>query len=105
MAKRSSIQYETLREKALADPEVRAEYEAFRLQLKLARELKQARQKAHLTQEKVAEKMETQKPVVARIEAAGGKGKHSPSIRTLVKYASAIGFILQIRLIPQKKSR
>jgi transcriptional regulator with XRE-family HTH domain len=34
---------------------------------------------------------------VARLES--GKGKHSPSLATLQKYAHALGFRLQLKLI------
>lgn len=103
MPKRSIKLQEKLRKEVLKDPVTRAEYEAFKLQLEVSEQLKTARKKAHMTQDNVAEKMDTLKPVVARLEAAGGRGKHSPSIKTLVKYASAIGFELKIKLVPKKK--
>lgn len=98
--KRSTKWHKLIEKKVFADPEGYAEYETFKLQLELAGKLKDARKHAHLTQEKVAEKMETQKPTIARLEAAGGKGKHSPSILTLVKYANAVGYRLEINLVP-----
>ncbi|CAM4390608.1 MAG: hypothetical protein LEGION0398_MBIBDBAK_00164 [Legionellaceae bacterium] len=85
---------------ALADPHVKAEYEAFKLQFELAEQLKNARKERHMTQENVAEKMCTKKAAIARIESSGGKGKHSPSLTTLVKYAKAIGCHLEIKVIP-----
>lgn len=90
------------RTKVLKDPVMRAEYEAFSLQLELAMALKKARNRAQLTQENVASKMDTQKSVIARLEAAGGEGRHSPSITTLLKYAKAVGCDLKIRLVPAK---
>lgn len=100
MAKRSTSLHKKLVKKILTNPEGRAAYEAFKLQLELAEKLKEARHHAHLTQEKVAEKMGTQKPVIARLEAGGGKSRHSPSLLTLVKYANAIGYALEIDLVP-----
>jgi DNA-binding XRE family transcriptional regulator len=88
----------------LKDPMMRAEYEAFALQLDLALKLKRARQQAHLTQEKVAERMATQKPAVARLESGGGSGKHLPSLLTLVKYAHAVGYRLELKLIPESRA-
>ena len=105
MRKRSTQWHEQLRSDVLADPETRAEYEAFSLQLELADKMKKARLKSHLTQESVAEKMDTTKTVIARLEAAGGKGKHSPSLSTLTKYADAIGYKLQIKLVPQTQAK
>src|SRR3989339_1037451 len=86
----------------LKNPSTRAEYEGFSLQIELALSLKKARQRAHLTQENVADLMDTQKSVVARLEAAGGEGKHSPSVTTLIKYAEAVGCGFKIRLVPKK---
>ena len=63
----------------------------------LVRELLAARAQAGLTQEQVAESMGTTKSAVSRLEAAG---KHSPSVSTLRKYASAVGCEVEIRLVP-----
>ena len=63
----------------------------------LARELLQARCRAGLTQEEVAESMGTTKSAVSRLE---GLGKHSPSVTTLQKYAHAVDCAVEIRLVP-----
>lgn len=97
MTNRSKEWHKQLRESVLNDPEGRAEYEAFGAQLVLAEKMRELRSKAALTQDEVAEKMHTTKSAVARLEAAGGKGKHSPSISTLARYASALGYRLDIR--------
>ena len=101
MAKRSTGWHKQLIKKVLTDPQGRTEYEAFKLQIQIAEKLKLARQQAHLTQENIAEKMGTQKPVVARLEAGGGKNRHSPSLLTLVKYAHALGKRIEIVLRPE----
>ena len=103
MAKRSIKLHDQLKKEVLADPVARAEYEAFKLQLKVAGSLKDARKKAHFTQDDVAECMNTRKTVVARLEAAGGRGKHSPSLKTLVKYANAVGCDVNVKLVPKRK--
>ena len=105
MARRSAKMHDQLRKETLSDPVARAEYDAFKLQLKVAEQLKIARKKAHLTQDRLAERMATQKPVVARLEAAGGRGKHSPSLKTLVKYANAVGCDINIKLVPKRKKK
>ncbi len=64
----------------------------------LARELLSARAQAGLTQEEVAESMGTTRSAVSRLE---GSGKHSPSLRTLKRYARAIGYEVEIRLVPR----
>ena len=91
--------HEELKAEVLSDPALRIEYETFKRQLDLAQKLKQARKKQGLTQEQVAEKMHTKKPVVARLESGGGKLRHSPSLSTLEKYAQAIGYHLKIMLV------
>lgn len=53
--------------------------------------LLKARQEAGLTQARVAERMETQPPAVARLERALATGKHSPSLATLRKCPQAVG--------------
>lgn len=95
--------HKKLKNEVLQDDEARAEYEAFKLQLELAHKLKQVRQKIHMTQEEVAEKMDTKKTVVARLEAAGGKNKHSPSLVTLIKFANALGCDIKIDIAPRIK--
>ncbi len=97
--KRSLKLHPTLRESVLLDVEARAEYESFKLQLHLADQMKKLREKADLTQEDIADKLQTKKSVIARLEAAGGRNKHSPSIKTLVRYANAIGYNLEVKLV------
>lgn len=98
MVRRSRTLHQELKQSVLNDDKARAEYEAFKLQLELAEKMKKSREKAHLTQEDIADKLHTQKSVIARLEAAGGRGKHSPSLKTLVRYANAIGYSLEIKL-------
>ena len=95
--------HEELREEVLSDPALRFEYEIFKRQLDLAQKMKQARKKRGLTQEQVAEKMHTKKPVVARLESGGGRLRHSPSLSTLEKYAQAIGYHLKIMLVKNER--
>ncbi|NTW28169.1 MAG: transcriptional regulator [Coriobacteriia bacterium] len=73
------------------------EYDALEDEYLLVRELLNARYKAGLTQEAVAERMGTTKSAVSRLEASG---KHSPSMSTLKKYAEAVGHHVEIKLVP-----
>lgn len=66
--------------------EVQRAYDDLAEEYQLARELIQARATAGLTQEQVAERMNTK--------------KHSPSIATLRKYTRAVGCKLEIYLVP-----
>lgn len=88
-----------LKNEVMKDPEARIEYEAFKLQLELAHNLKKVRQKLNMTQEEVAKKMDTTKTVVARFEAVGGKNKHSPSLLTIIKFATALGYDVHFNLV------
>jgi len=67
----------------------------------LIQELLRARSRANLTQEAVAEVMGTTKSAVSRLETPG---KHSPSVKTLRKYAQAVGCQVEIRLIPSSEA-
>jgi transcriptional regulator with XRE-family HTH domain len=91
--------------KMLADPEVAAEYDALEAEFALFDELTRARRQAGLTQADVAKRMGTKPPAISRIEAPDAK--HSPSLRTLQKYAQAVGCRLEIKLVqePSPKSQ
>ena len=93
---------EKFKEKALSNPEVRAEYEALEPEFALFDELLRARKRAGLTQAKIAERMDTKPPAAARLESGGGSARHSPSVATLRRYAQAVGCNLEIRLVAQE---
>lgn len=74
-------------------------YDALEFEYRVAGQLLEARAKAGLTQDAVAERMGTTKSAISRLEAAG---KHTPSLATLQRYARAVGCDLQVKLVPQK---
>ncbi|HEY4295166.1 MAG TPA: helix-turn-helix transcriptional regulator [Paraburkholderia sp.] len=84
----------TLKERLLADPQTKAEYEAQTAEFAVARELIAARVRAGLTQEQLAEKMRTTQSTIARLES----GRTFPSLRTLSRYAEATGSRAVVRL-------
>jgi len=88
--------------KMLSEPAVKAEYDAQAEEFALLDELLRARRHAGLTQAEVAERMGTKTPAVARLEAGGGSKRHSPSLVTLRKYATAVGCRLEIKLRPHE---
>ena len=92
------------RNEVLVDPEARAIYEATKLQIELAIQLKGARLKKNMTQEEVASILQTKKPAISRLENCHENVKSFPSILTLVKFASAIGYELKIGLVPLRES-
>ncbi|EJL3949862.1 helix-turn-helix transcriptional regulator [Vibrio parahaemolyticus] len=87
-----------LKQRALANAEVKSEYDKLESEFSFIDQLLTMRTKAGLTQEQVAERMHTQKSNVSRLE----KGNANPSWSTLLKYAHACGFELTLK--PQKMS-
>ena len=92
-----SHDHDAFLEKALKRKGFNQAYDELEDEYLLIRELLGARMRAGLTQEEVAESMGTTKSAVSRLEAAG---KHSPSVTTLKKYASAVGCEVEIHLVP-----
>lgn len=86
--------------KALARPDVRREYEELKEEFELLDEILKARAEAGLTQVELATRIGTTQSAVARLESS--MGKHSPSIGTLRRYASALGYRLQVRLVKKQ---
>ena len=82
--------------KLLAKPAIRQAYEAQAPDLELARELIAARTQAGLTQGEVAARMGTTQSVVARIES----GRGTPSMRTVQRFANAVGARAMVRMEP-----
>ena len=83
----------------LKNPAVRAEVERLeREEMPMLDAILAARKAAGLTQAQVAERMGTKAPAVARLENALITGTPSPSLKTLRKYAAALGKKLEVRL-------
>jgi len=82
----------------LTNPAVRQAYNEQAPEFELARELIAARMRAGLTQGEVAARMGTTQSVVARIES----GRGTPSMRTVQRFASAVGARAVVRMEPLK---
>ncbi|MEX2261539.1 MAG: helix-turn-helix transcriptional regulator [Bryobacteraceae bacterium] len=93
----SRIRVDDLHENWMKDAEYRREYDALEEEFSLVAALIEARTRAGLTQEQVAQRMKTTQAVVARLEGGGSK----PSTRTLERYARATGSRLRITLEPE----
>lgn len=78
----------------LADAATRAEYDAMAGEFEISRELVAARSRAGLTQGEVAERMGTTQSVIARLES----GRSAPSMRTVQRYAQAVGARAVVRI-------
>lgn len=97
------LTHKELKARALARADVKAEFERLDEEFKLIDEFLKARSAAGLTQADVAERIGTTQSAIARLEAGGGK--HSPSLATLRKYASAVGCRVELRLVKNVASR
>jgi len=78
----------------LKDDEYKQEYDKLETEFNLARVLIEAREKSGLSQSEMAKRMHTKQSVVARLESADG----NPTIKTLSRYAEALGGHLEIRI-------
>jgi transcriptional regulator with XRE-family HTH domain len=85
--------------RAARDPEFAEGLEAGYSDFKVGALLRQAREKAGLTQEQVAERLATKKSAISRIENSAGSIRFS----TLERYAQAIGWELNLDLRPSQK--
>ncbi|AYZ67137.1 XRE family transcriptional regulator [Burkholderia multivorans] len=88
------IELTTLKKRLLADPSTRAEYDAQAFGIAVAHELVAARVRAGLTQEQVAERMQTTHSTIAHMES----GRTMPSLRILARYAEATGSRAVVRI-------
>lgn len=85
-----------LKARWMLNPEFKAEYDALEEEFAIAAELIRARAAVGLTQAQVAQRMGSRQSVVARLEASKGL----PNIKTLHRYAQAVGYKLNIGLSP-----
>ncbi|HEX3131454.1 MAG TPA: helix-turn-helix transcriptional regulator [Thermoanaerobaculia bacterium] len=85
--------------RASRDPEFADELESGYTDFKVGALLRQAREKAGLTQDQVAERLSTKKSAISRIENSAGSIRFS----TLERYARAIGWQLSLELHPPRK--
>ena len=83
--------------KALRRPGVKNAYDALEDEIQFLDEIFKARLATGLTQSEVAARVGTTQSAIARLESGGRR--HSPSIATLQRYAKALGYGLEIRLV------
>ncbi|MFZ3208155.1 MAG: helix-turn-helix transcriptional regulator [Geobacteraceae bacterium] len=91
------LTHKELKARALERADVKTEYDQLDEEFRFLDEFLKARAAAGVTQAEVAERIGTTQSAVARLES--GRGKHSPSIATLEKYAHALGCRLELRLV------
>jgi len=89
-----TIPFEKFKAQLLADPKVKAEYDALAPEFEIAAELLRARLRAGLSQAELATRMGTSQSTVARLES----GLTLPSTKTLLRFAEATGSKIRVRL-------
>ncbi len=94
----NTISWDDIRAEVLADPEVKAEYEALEDEYSLATQLIALRATTGLTQREFAQVVGMKQSQLARIES----GKQIPKLETLAKLAAAAGYRIEVKFIPFK---
>jgi ribosome-binding protein aMBF1 (putative translation factor) len=88
--------FKDLHNEWMKNPDYKREYDALEEEFAMIQALIHARVSAGLTQEQLAERMETSQSAIARLES----GRTMPSGRTLARYAKATGTTLKISFEP-----
>lgn len=96
------LTHKELKSRALARGDVRAEFDKLEEEFAFLDEFLKARAAAGMSQTEIADRMGTTQSAVARLES--GRGKHSPSLATLRKYARALGYRVDLRLVREKEN-
>jgi predicted transcriptional regulator len=86
--------FEKLKARLLANPKVKAGYDALAPEFEIAAELLRARLRADLSQAELAVRMGTSQSAVARLES----GDTLPSTKTLLRYARTTGSKVRVKL-------
>jgi ribosome-binding protein aMBF1 (putative translation factor) len=89
-----TIPFETFKSRLIADPDVKAEYDALAPEFEISAELVRARRRAGLSQAELAARMGTSQSAIARLES----GQTLPSTKTLLRFAKATGSKVRLRL-------
>ena len=89
----SIVTWQDVKRELLKDPEFAKEYEALRPEYEIARSLIELRIEKGLTQQEVAQKMNTTQSVISRLES----GSANPSLATLKRLADALGARVVLR--------
>jgi DNA-binding XRE family transcriptional regulator len=91
--------FEEFRAKALASPDVQAEYEALSAAFEMKRRMIAVRKAAGLTQAQMAELLGTRKSNISRLESLSAD--ISPRLATVEAYARVLGYSVRVEFEPQ----
>ena len=92
----NTIAWNSVRDKILANPEVKTEYDRLNDEFELARTVITLRETLGLSQREFAVLVGMKQSQLARIES----GKQTPKLKTLAKLAAAAGYEVEINLVP-----
>ena len=84
-----------VKKRLLADPQLRAAYDALEPEFELCSQMISMRQQSTLSQAEIAQRMNTAKSNISRLERS-----RNPGWQTLNAYAAACGF--RLRLVAEK---
>ena len=87
--------------KAFERPGVKSAYDDLAQEFAFIDEVLKARAESGLTQAEVADRIGTTQSAIARLESA--VPRHSPSIATLQRYAQALGYRVEVRLVKEQQ--
>ena len=97
MTNTNTIAWDSIREELLADPTVKAEYDALETEFNLAQHIIAIRKASGLSQRDFADRVGIKQPQLARIES----GKQMPKLETLMKLASGGGYALEVHFVSE----
>ena len=98
---KKSIKYEDFKAELLADPEVRAEYEALEPEFRLIRSIISRRNELNISQEQLAKLVGTRQPAISRLE----RGDGNITVNTLRRIADALDADLDISFKARSHSK
>ncbi len=92
--------FKQFKPRALTRPGVRRAYDELAEEFSFIDEVLKARAASGLTQAELAAWVGTTQSAIARLES--GTPKHSPSIVTLQRYARAMGYRVEVKLVKER---
>lgn len=98
----TSIKHSDVKKELLKNPETLKAYEELEEEYQMINEMIRVRKAIGVTQSSIAKRMKTTVSAVSRLESLKDKNNHSPSLKTLKRYAHALGCVLQIKFVRKK---
>jgi len=97
--------HESFKKEAFKISGVKEGYDELEEKFAFIAELIRVRKMKGKSQKEVADSMKTTASVISRLEAGYGQKSHSPSLKTLRRYANALDCHLSIKLVPDAKKK